>query len=385
MPLIRKVTLLLCVALVGILAVATFMEPVWGTEQVTRYIYHGIPFCMLWGGLSMLTLWILYKQRMWKCMPLFLLHCSLILVLLGSLMTFLTGKQGSIHLRVGMSAFQYIEDGTNLTKTLPFTLRLDTFEVKHYPETDLPSDYVSTITCHSLRDSIVIHRKVSMNNVWDYQGYRFYQSSYDEDRKGSWLGVNHDPWGMAITYAGYVLLFISMAVVLCRKWNLFYGILIVVTLLLICFFQFKVRNNPMIPILVSPWFSLHLSFVFLSYTLLILISLNGILGLLWVRYAEWLMNFSRKLLFPAVFLLGAGIFVGAVWANESWGRYWAWDPKEVWALITFMVYSLPLHSESFSNFRHPRFFHIYMLVAIFTVLMTYLGVNTFLGGMHSYG
>lgn len=385
MPLVKKVTLLLCVALIVILAVATFMEPIWGTELVTRYIYHSIPFCMVWGGVAMLTLWILYKQRIWKRMPLFLLHCSFILILLGSLMTFLTGKQGSIHLRVGMSAFQYIEDETNLTKTLPFTLKLDTFKVEHYPGTELPSDYVSIITCRSLRDSTLIHRKISMNNVSDYQGYRFYQSSYDEDKEGSWLRVNHDPWGMSITYAGYVLLFISMAVVLCQRWNLFYKVLVVITFLLICLFQFKVRNNPMIPILVSPWFGLHLSFIFLSYSLLVLIFLNGILGLSYAKYAECLMNLSRKLLFPATFLLGLGIFIGAIWANESWGRYWAWDPKEVWALITFMVYSLPFHSESFPNFRHPGFFHIYMVVSILTVLMTYLGVNAFLGGIHSYG
>ena len=83
-------------------------------------------------------------------------------------------------------------------------------------------------------------------------------------------------------------------------------------------------------------------------------------------------------------LLGAGIFIGAVWANESWGRYWAWDPKEVWALITFMVYGLAFHTDSFPVFRRPRFFHIYVVLALLTVLMTYFGVNHWLGGLHSY-
>ena len=96
------------------------------------------------------------------------------------------------------------------------------------------------------------------------------------------------------------------------------------------------------------------------------------------------MRTSRMLLFPAVFFLGAGIFIGAVWANESWGRYWAWDPKEVWALITFMVYGLAFHTDSFSVFRRPRFFHIYVVLALLTVLMTYFGVNHWLGGLHSY-
>lgn len=84
------------------------------------------------------------------------------------------------------------------------------------------------------------------------------------------------------------------------------------------------------------------------------------------------------------FLLGTGIFLGAVWANASWGRYWAWDPKEVWALITFMVYGAAFHARSLRIFRRPLFFHIYMIVAFLTVLMTYFGVNYILGGMHSY-
>lgn len=96
------------------------------------------------------------------------------------------------------------------------------------------------------------------------------------------------------------------------------------------------------------------------------------------------MLLSRLLLYPAVFFLGAGIFLGAVWANASWGRYWAWDPKEVWALITFMVYGAAFHARSLRIFRSPLFFHIYMVAAFLTVLMTYFGVNYILGGMHSY-
>ena len=102
------------------------------------------------------------------------------------------------------------------------------------------------------------------------------------------------------------------------------------------------------------------------------------------REAERLMLFSRLLLYPAVFFLGAGIFIGAVWANVSWGRYWAWDPKEVWALVTFMIYALPFHADTISWLRNPKFFHLYMLAAFLTVLMTYFGVNYLLGGMHSY-
>ena len=79
-----------------------------------------------------------------------------------------------------------------------------------------------------------------------------------------------------------------------------------------------------------------------------------------------------------------GIFIGAVWANVSWGRYWGWDPKEVWALITMLVYALALHPASLKWFRYPMFFHVFGIVAFLTVLITYFGVNFLLGGMHSY-
>ena len=89
-------------------------------------------------------------------------------------------------------------------------------------------------------------------------------------------------------------------------------------------------------------------------------------------------------MYPAIFLLAIGIFIGAVWANVSWGTYWNWDPKETWALITMMVYAAPIHSNSLKVFRKPRVYHIYMLFAFLSVLITYFGVNLLLGGMHSY-
>ena len=90
------------------------------------------------------------------------------------------------------------------------------------------------------------------------------------------------------------------------------------------------------------------------------------------------------MLVPALVLLAAGIFTGAVWAGESWGRYWGWDPKETWALVTLMVYALPLHTASVPRLRSPRTWHAYMLGAFLTVLMTYFGVNYWLTGLHSY-
>ena len=93
---------------------------------------------------------------------------------------------------------------------------------------------------------------------------------------------------------------------------------------------------------------------------------------------------SQFLLYPAVFLLATGIFLGAVWANVSWGSYWSWDPKESWALITLMVYAVPLHKASIPAFSKTRSYHLYIICAFFAVIITYFGVNYLLGGMHSY-
>lgn len=84
-------------------------------------------------------------------------------------------------------------------------------------------------------------------------------------------------------------------------------------------------------------------------------------------------------------LLTAGTFIGAIWANESWGRYWGWDPKETWALITMIVYALVLHVRLIPRFNTMLTFSILSVYALSAVLMTYFGVNYYLAGLHSYG
>lgn len=660
----------LYVALIAVLAVATWVEYSQGTAFVCKYIYHNPTFCIGWGLLVLSALGVMYKQKMWRRFPMFLLHLSLVVILVGALTSFLSSQKGTAHLRMNESVTQFMEQETRLLKDLPFTLQLDTFYINYYPGTDAPSDYVSRVSCIHSENEASLQTEISMNKVLDFQGYRFYQSSFDEDWKGSWLSVNYDPWGTGITYVGYLMLAVSMLAVLfqrrgtfrklldhpllkpgsvclllllvsvelhastkklsiiseaesdslattqviyhdrvvpfntlardfvkklsgkdsfsglsaeqivgswmkhpeewkyvpiikvksqelrrrlgvegssyvrivdlfegehyrlrelwhpdtsktgkpsslekailetdekvalvlmlCQgtlvrplptdgsveplsdvavqaeliynripfskilfmfnltlgflsfgwllargKWGngwqvallvslLFHAVgyvlrwyiggriplsngyetmqflalcVLVVAYLLRRRFPFVVsfgfllsgftllvaylgqlnpQITPLVPVLVSPWLSTHVSCIMIAYALLAFMWLNAVLGICVGRESERLMLFSRLLLYPAVFFLGIGIFIGAVWANVSWGRYWAWDPKEVWALITFMVYTLPFHAESLSCFRRPRFFHFYMLFAFGTVLMTYFGVNYLLGGMHSY-
>ncbi len=149
--------------------------------------------------------------------------------------------------------------------------------------------------------------------------------------------------------------------------------------------------TPLMPVLQSPLLCIHVVVIMISYTLLAFAMLNGVAAFIIKatrknpsREISELQRRSLIMLYPAVFLLTAGIFIGAVWANVSWGRYWGWDPKEVWALITLFVYSATLHGGSIKAMRHPMFFHAYCIVAFLSVLITYFGVNFILGGMHSY-
>ena len=609
------------------------------------------------------------------------------------MITFGTGRRGQVHLRPGIGVAAFVDRDTGQEVSLPFVVRLDSFRVEYYPGTEAAADYVSYLSL-ALPGGPLTERRVSMNRILRVQGYRFYQSSFDPDGEGCWLGVNHDPWGTPVTYAGYALLGLSMLAVLCSRragfrrllahpllrrgglfclllwaglggngqarevgggllpvlnrqqadslarcqvvyadrvaplntlardfvqklygrpaykglsaeqvlggwllypeawsrepmievkdarlrrllgletpyarlsdlfdgahyrlrdyWqggrgtdtrlskavlevdekvglllmlrdglllrplpddgsveplsacrveaellynrlpfvrvlfmaNLAAGLLsfllllgrvvgdgrsgrwargvwrglewvlllaasfhlcgyvlrwyvggrvplsngyetmlfmalciLVLACLLVRRFPFVLpfgfllsgcallvahigqlnpQITPLMPVLVSPWLSAHVSFIMMAYALLSFLVLNGVLALflLWRRRrgggsgvdgrVEQLTLLSRLLLYPAVFLLGAGIFLGAVWANVSWGRYWAWDPKEVWALVTFMVYGVAFHGGCLPVFRRPGFFHAWMVLAFLAVLMTYFGVNYFLGGMHSY-
>ncbi len=148
--------------------------------------------------------------------------------------------------------------------------------------------------------------------------------------------------------------------------------------------------TPLMPVLHSPWLSVHVMSVMISYSLFSVTMLNAVIALfVYYRKNDEALNLrfqkiSLVLLYPAIVLLGIGIFIGAIWANESWGTYWSWDPKEVWALITLLIYVVPLHPTMFPKLQQTKSFNWYLIFAFSTVLMTYFGVNYLLGGMHSY-
>ena len=159
--------------------------------------------------------------------------------------------------------------------------------------------------------------------------------------------------------------------------------------------QMDPRITHTMPVLSSPLLGVHVSVIMMSFALLSLTFIVGLTALL-LRLArgkdapgeaaqeESLALLSRLMLYPALALLAVGVFIGAVWANVSWGTYWSWDAKETWGLITLMVYAAAVHDRSLPFLRRPVGYHLYMTLAFICILMTYFGVNYFLGGMHSY-
>ena len=747
MKLLKRTAFSLLGILLLILTIATILEKIYGTDFVNEYIYSSVPFVILWGVTAITSLLYIIKSKLHRQPVIFLLHLSLLFILAGAFTTWIYGEQGTMRVRQGEQQTSFT-DSKGISHQLPFSITLNQFEIIYYKGTLAPMDFISHISVADKDCHRQIQGKVSMNHIFSYQHYRFYQSGYSEDNEGSVFSVSHDPYGIGITYAGYTLLLLStvffffspqsrfrqllkspllhrsltvilllfafslnsnflkanspspkvlprevaehfgdlyilynnricplqtfardftiklygsssykgltpeevltgwlfyydswknepiiriksnearklleiegnyarlkdyistineyklekmmnhirsgeqvtdkrgieeadekfniinlvctgamMKIFPCRniagktlewysqsdqlpqdmdndkwvfirksmsyvnemivmkKYNdaclllekikkyqqkecdgllpadnkfkaekiynqfdysksvamaciciglicfIYYchcmasqkrtsrkAIIILNILLWIVFtylsaaiclrgyvsnhlplsngfetMQFMAwctllltfllqrkfamllpfgfllcgltlmvsmlgESNPQItqlmPVLQSPLLSIHVVVIMIAYSLLAFIMLNGVTAVILHQsqkeckeQIERLQIISQIILYPAIFLLAIGIFIGAVWANISWGRYWGWDPKEVWALITMLVYALALHPRSLPWFHRTMFFHVFCITAFITVLITYFGVNFLLGGMHSY-
>ena len=187
-----------------------------------------------------------------------------------------------------------------------------------------------------------------------------------------------------LTVAWFVML-ISILMQLRIRIVMVFGFLISGFFLLVSHInQIDPAIGQMMPVLNSPLLSIHVSIIMMSYALLSLTFICGIMGICLRSQGEELQALSRIFLYPALTTMGYGIFIGAIWANVSWGNYWSWDSKETWALITFMIYAVVVHTLSLPVFRKPLVYHIYITLAFLSIAMTYFGVNYFLTGMHSY-
>lgn len=203
--------------LVFVLAAATFVEKSFGTDFVVRYVYHSWWFVLLWGWVAFSGCAALLRRQFRGA--LIALHASLLLILLGALLTFLTARRGVLHLRLGVPADSFQEETLHgkVTARLPFTMRLEQFSVRYHPGSEMPADYETSFMIQEEQTGSPVSGTVSMNRIFSYRGIRFYQTSYDVDGKGSYLSLNEDRYGIPVTYAGYFLLFASLIWMLCDR------------------------------------------------------------------------------------------------------------------------------------------------------------------------
>jgi cytochrome c-type biogenesis protein CcsB len=152
----------------------------------------------------------------------------------------------------------------------------------------------------------------------------------------------------------------------------------------------------LVPVLKSPWLTIHVTVIMAGYAFLGLSMLMGLMNQVFYIVAnrrnksrleviiEQLTKVNHLSLIIGLYFLTVGTFLGGVWANESWGRYWGWDPKETWALISIFVYAFIAHMHRIPGMRGNYAFNVASVFGFFSIMMTYFGVNYFLGGIHSY-
>jgi len=155
--------------------------------------------------------------------------------------------------------------------------------------------------------------------------------------------------------------------------------------------------TPLVPVLKSYWLIVHVAVITSSYGFLAMAALLGLLNLILMtarprvrteRLSESITEISYIIelaMIVGLMLLTAGCFIGAIWANESWGRYWGWDPKETWALVSIVTYSAILHLRNVPAANNQFVLSSLSVLGFSTIIMTFFGVNYYLSGMHSYG
>jgi cytochrome c-type biogenesis protein CcsB len=215
-----------------------------------------------------------------------------------------------------------------------------------------------------------------------------------------WYISGHAPW--SDTYE--TMLYVAWSAML---FGLFFGRKSDLTIAstafvasIILFFAHQNWLDPAIanlqPVLNSYWLMIHVSIIVASYGPFVLGMILGIVSLILMiattdkNKEKMLVNIkeltiiNEMALTVGLVMLTIGNFLGGMWANESWGRYWGWDPKETWALISIMVYAFVLHMRLVPGLRGRFGFNLMSIIAFASIMMTYFGVNFYLAGLHSY-
>lgn len=215
-----------------------------------------------------------------------------------------------------------------------------------------------------------------------------------------WYISGHAPWSDAyesMIYVAWATMFFGL--VFGRKSDLTIAATAFITAMILMIAHWNwmdpaIANLP--PVLDSYWLMIHVAVIVASYGPFALGMILGAVALLLMIFTtkknkakmdlniKELTVINEMALVVGLVLLTIGNFLGGMWANESWGRYWGWDPKETWALISIMVYAFVVHMRLIPGLRGRWLFNLMSIVAFSSILMTYFGVNFYLAGLHSY-
>ena len=216
-----------------------------------------------------------------------------------------------------------------------------------------------------------------------------------------WYISGHAPWSNGYESMVYVAWAAMLAgIIFGRKYPMVHGTAAFLSGIILFVAHLNWMNpeiTHLVPVLKSYWLMIHVAVITASYGFIGLSAFLGILVLILYtqmnernkktsgHFIEQLTTISELSATLGLYMLTIGTFLGGVWANESWGRYWGWDPKETWALITVFVYAFVVHMRLIPSLRGRYNYNLATVIGFSSVLMTYFGVNYFLSGMHSYG
>lgn len=434
MRLFERFTILLYLLTVATLAAVGFVPALSDTWY----------FNLLWIVWTILLISAIARTHMHSKPMLLAIHTSIVIILIGAAVTRFCGTNGIVTLAPGHTSTAMIDHGEPIK--LPFRLTLDSLVITRYSDTDIARNYFSHLRIDGSQATVSVNNVINVHGYRIYQssvladGSTVLKVSHDPIgiwmtylgyaillAAGLWMSVSnrntgfrhkrHTPIWIALSAGAiiiwqisrFVSLFVSTGyaplttvadtlgllslLLALGAWMLGrtdsvplrHTAVILLVIALYCPIAAHMTGTrhsaTPAPVLTGSWLTIHVTLMMSAYSMLVLMFAASVTAI-FKRKSHELRRLCTGLLPAAVWLLTAGIISGAVWANQSWGRYWGWDPKETWALITWMLYVLPLHRTIQNKLRNRRL-NIYLIIVTLAPIITYFGISC-LPSLHSY-
>ena len=326
---------------------------------------------------------VLRRQKPWAALS----HVGLFVALVAATLGSPDIQRVKMRTVVGQPENLTLAPG-NRVKAMPFSIELKRFILETY-DNGTPRRFASELRIRSVEGDSV-DAVVDVNKPYEVDGWKIYQYDYDApmgaDSRSSVLELVHDPW-LPLVYAGIYLMLAGAVLMLLRSIPWKRGVkqtrkhpriaLLLCTLVAACFFCVHhfmpiLHSDTLVPALQSPWFRPHIIAYMLSYTLMGAAALIAVYLLVSRKFS--IVNFQLILIRIGLSFFTIGMLFGALWAKEAWGHYWAWDPKETWAAITWLAYLVYIHYRRLP--RHRERVALWMLIGAFVLLQfCWWGIN----------